>query len=262
MVTLTNTTSVVTQFGGNQVKTDLTMEMELSQTVQGSLSDGSALVNQKLSRIKMVATGGGLGATLSYDSSESADSAELSPLSAGLAPLVGAEFEVKFNSRGAVLDVTPPKALIEKLSANQATAGIAQMFNGDAFKTMLSQSSIVLPEEAVSAGDKWETKVESNLQLGGAAVTISYEYAGTVEVEGKDLEQLDVKMVVSLLDSKLPDAPKLQIKRQTSSGTMYFDNTTGLMSHSELQQMMQIETVIGQNTLLQQTTTNLKTKVK
>ena len=43
---------------------------------------------------------------------------------------------------------------------------------------------------------------------------------------------------------------------------MYFDNTAGLMSHSELQQMMQIETVIGQNTLLQQTTTNLKTKVK
>ena len=160
------------------------------------------------------------------------------------------------------MDVTPPEDLLKKLSENQATAGFAQLFNGEAFKSMLSQSSVVLPAQAISQGDKWETKIASNAQLGGAAVTISYVYGGTVEIGGKSLENLDVSMVVTLIPSQGPDAPKLKVKKQASSGAMYFDNDGGAMSHSELKQLMQIETVIGQNTLLQQSTTNLKMQVK
>ena len=87
-------------------------------------------------------------------------------------------------------------------------------------------------------------------------------YGGSVEIGGKSLEKLDVTMVVTLIPSQGPDAPKLKVKKQASSGAMYFDNAGGAMSHSELKQLMQIETVIGQNTLLQQTTTNLKMQVK
>ncbi|MGC6450578.1 MAG: DUF6263 family protein [Pirellulaceae bacterium] len=262
VITLLNTTTIETNFAGNKSKTDLTMEMDLSQTVTDTMPNGSAIVRQKLSRIKMSTAGGGLGATLSYDSSTPEDSAEPSPLSLGLKPLVGAEFEIAFNNRGEVLDVTPPEDLLKKLSENQATAGFAQLFNGEAFKSMLSQSSVVLPAQAISQGDKWETKIASNAQLGGAAVTISYVYGGTVEIGGKSLEKLDVSMVVTLIPSQGPDAPKLKVKKQASSGAMYFDNDGGAMSHSELKQLMQIETVIGQNTLLQQTTTNLKMQVK
>ena len=262
VITLLNTTTIETVFAGNKSKTDLTMEMDLSQTVTETMPNGSAIVLQKLSRIKMSTAGGGLGAKLTYDSSAPEDSAEPSPLSLGLKPLVGAEFEIAFNNRGEVLDVTPPADLLKKLSENQATAGFAQLFNGEAFKSMLSQSSVMLPAQAISQGDKWETKIASNAQLGGAAVTISYVYGGTVEVGGKSLEKLDVSMVVTLLPSQGPDAPKLKVKKQASSGTMYFDNDGGRMSHSDLNQLMQIETVIGQNTLLQQTTTNLKMQVK
>jgi len=193
VITLLNTTTIETNYAGNKSKTDLTMEMDLSQTVTDTMPNGSAIVRQKLSRIKMSTAGGGLGATLSYDSSTPEDSAQPSPLSLGLKPLVGAEFEIAFNNRGEVLDVTPPEDLLKKLSENQATAGFAQLFNGEAFKSMLSQSSVVLPAQAISQGDKWETKIASNAQLGGAAVTISYVYGGTVEIGGKDIWEMTAR---------------------------------------------------------------------
>ncbi|MBT6724155.1 MAG: hypothetical protein HOB20_13080 [Planctomycetaceae bacterium] len=93
-------------------------------------------------------------------------------------------------------------------------------------------------------------------------MTVSYVYAGTVQVDGKELEQLNLTMVVKLLESKLPDAPRLNIKKQASSGTMYFDNQAGAMSHSEIKQLMQIEGQIGAMSLLQQTMTDVSTTVK
>ena len=120
----------------------------------------------------------------------------------------------------------------------------------------------MLPEEPVMEGSKWETKFSSAAQAGGAAVTISYEYAGTVEIDGRPMEKLDVTMVVKLLESKLPDAPRLNIRKQSSSGTMYFDNVEGAMSHSAIKQLMQIEGQIGTMSLLQQTMTEVNTTVK
>ncbi|MEC9096102.1 MAG: hypothetical protein VX776_05680, partial [Planctomycetota bacterium] len=129
-------------------------------------------------------------------------------------------------------------------------------------KTMLSQSSVVLPEKPVSEGTKWESKFSSSTQTGGAAVTVSYVYGGTVQVAGKELEQLNVTMVVKLLESKLPDSPRLNIKIQSSSGIMYFDNQAGVMSHSAIKQLMQIEGQIGAMSLLQQTMTDVTTTIK
>ena len=76
------------------------------------------------------------------------------------------------------------------------------------------------------------------------------------------MEKLDVTMVVKLLESKLPDAPRLNIRKQSSSGTMYFDNVEGAMSHSAIKQLMQIEGQIGTMSLLQQTMTEVNTTVK
>ena len=53
VITLLNTTTIETNYAGNKSKTDLTMEMDLSQTVTDTMPNGSAIVRQKLSRIKM-----------------------------------------------------------------------------------------------------------------------------------------------------------------------------------------------------------------
>lgn len=260
-ISLVNKTTVDTEFGENKNKTNLTMAMDLYQTVKEVKPDGSAVVLQVLSRIKMESTGGFVGATVKFDSQHPQQEDEANTLSKILQPLIGAEFEVTYSNRGIVLDVEPPADLVKTLTADSTTV-FQQMFSKDAFKTMLSQSSVVLPEKPVSEGTKWESKFSSSTQTGGAAVTVSYVYGGTVQVDGKELEQLNVTMVVKLLESKLPDSPRLNIKKQSSSGIMYFDNQAGVMSHSAIKQLMQIEGQIGAMSLLQQTMTDVTTTIK
>ena len=260
-ISLVNKTTVDTEFGENKNKTNLTMAMDLYQTVKEVKPDGSAVVLQVLSRIKMESTGGFVGATVKFDSQDPQEEDEANTLSKILQPLIGAEFEVTYSNRGIVLDVEPPADLVKTLTADSTTV-FQQMFSKDSFKTMLSQSSVVLPEKPVSEGTKWESKFSSSTQTGGAAVTVSYVYGGTVQVAGKELEQLNVTMVVKLLESKLPDSPRLNIKKQSSSGIMYFDNQAGVMSHSAIKQLMQIEGQIGAMSLLQQTMTDVTTTIK
>lgn len=260
-ISLVNKTVVDTEFGENNNKTNLTMAMDLYQTVKEVKSDGSAVVIQELSRIQMESAGGFVGVALKFDSNNSKEEDEANALSQVLRPLIGAEFKVTYSDRGVVLDVEPPTDLTNSPTTASTTV-YQQMFGKESFKSMLSQSSVVLPEKPVSEGAKWETKFSSAAQAGGAAVTVSYVYAGTVQVDGKELEQLNVTMVVKLLESKLPDAPRLNIKKQASSGTMYFDNQAGAMSHSEIKQLMQIEGQIGAMSLLQQTMTDVITTVK
>ena len=260
-ISLVNKTTVDTEFGENKNKTNLTMAMDLYQTVKEVKPDGSAVVLQVLSRIKMESTGGFVGATVKFDSQGLQEEDEANTLSKILQPLIGAEFEVTYSNRGIVLDVEPPADLVKTLTVDSTTV-FQQMFSKDSFKTMLSQSSVVLPEKPVSEGTKWESKFSSSTQTGGAAVTVSYVYGGTVQVAGKELEQLNVTMVVKLLESKLPDSPRLNIKKQSSSGIMYFDNQAGVMSHSAIKQLMQIEGQIGAMSLLQQTVTDVTTTIK
>jgi len=260
-ISLVNKTAVETEFGENKNKANLTMAMDLYQTVKEVKADGSAVVIQELSRIQMESTGGLLGVTLKFDSNDAKEDDAANALSQVLRPLIGAEFEVTYSDRGVVLDVKPPADLVKTLTSTSTTV-YQQMFSEESFKSMLSQSSVVLPEEPVMEGSKWETKFSSAAQAGGAAVTVSYEYAGTVQIDGKPLEKLDVTMVVKLLESKLPDAPRLSIKKQSSSGTMYFDNVEGAMSHSAIKQLMEIEGQIGMLLLLQQTMTDVTTTVK
>lgn len=260
-ISLVNRTTVDTEFGENKNKANLTMAMDLYQTVKEVKADGSAVVIQKLSRIQMESSGGFVGVTLKFDSNDAKEDDAANALSQVLRPLIGAEFEITYSDRGVVLDVKPPADLVKTLTSTSTTV-YQQMFSEESFKSMLSQSSVVLPEEPVMEGSKWETKFSSAAQAGGAAVTISYEYAGTVEIDGRPMEKLDVTMVVKLLESKLPDAPRLNIRKQSSSGTMYFDNVEGAMSHSAIKQLMQMEGQIGTMSLLQQTMTEVNTTVK
>ncbi|MAT13101.1 MAG: DUF6263 family protein [Pirellulales bacterium] len=260
-ISLVNKTTVDTEFGENKNKTNLNMAIDLYQTVKEVNPDGSAVVLQKLSRIQMESTGGFVGVALKFDSNDLKEDDQVNALSQVMRPLIGAEFKVTYSNRGVVLDVEPPANLAKK-ATDTSTTVYQQIFGKESFKSMLSQSSVVLPEEPVSKGVKWETKFSSAAQAGGAAVTVSYVYAGTVQVDGKALEKLDVTMVIKLLESKLPDAPRLNIKKQSSSGTMYFDNQTGAMSHSEIKQLMQIEGQIGAMSLLQQTMTDVITTVR
>ena len=260
-ISLVNRTSVQTKFGENENKAGLVTEMDLQQTVQEVREDGSAVVEQKLARIKLQSDGGALGVALRFDSAQPEQSDQQSLLSQVLRPLIGAEFKVTFSNRGEVLDVEPPADLVKTLQTTSTTV-YQQMFSKESFKSMLSQSSVVLPEEPVSVGEKWQTKFSSGAQVGGAEVTVSYRYGGTVTINGKDLEKLDVTMVVKLVDSKLPDAPRLSIKKQSNSGTMYFDNLAGMMNHSVLKQDLEIEGQIGAKALLQRTIADVTTTIK
>ena len=70
-ISLVNNTVVDTEFGELKNKTNLTMAMDLYQTVKEVKSDGSAVVIQELSRIQMESTGGFVGDALKIDSNNS-----------------------------------------------------------------------------------------------------------------------------------------------------------------------------------------------
>lgn len=68
---------------------------------------------------------------------------------------------------------------------------------------------------------------------------------GPVEVKGKKLEKIDIDVTAVVQTPNEADKPTLiKLKKQSATGSIYFDATAGHMSHSVFVQNMTMEVMI------------------
>src|SRR5439155_25094628 len=147
---------------GQAVEMSMTQQQDFLWEIKSVDKDGKAKVAQRFERIRFVMDGP-MGKT-EYDSKEGKEPEDV--IGKAIIPifkaLAGAEFTLDMDSRGVMSNLKMPEKLIEAI--NDATgagaAGLGSMFDEEGMKRMLSQSGLILPEEAVTKGKSWEQKLD------------------------------------------------------------------------------------------------------
>jgi Family of unknown function (DUF6263) len=151
--------------GGPTGAQNVTMHQELKMIwdVQEVTKDGDAVIQQKIDRVKMKMELPAPVGAIEYDSGS--DKPPTGP-AAMLAPMYTAmtkgAFMITMTPRGEIKDVKIPDEVVATLKASPGAAAMGDMASAEGFKKMISQGSLVLPENAPKEGEEWSTKVEVN----------------------------------------------------------------------------------------------------
>lgn len=208
-------------------------------------AEGTAKVTQTMKRIRFKLESA-VG-NFDYDSEEKKEiegpMAILGPMLEGM---VNQPVEMQMNNLGEVIAVKVPEKMVESLQKAGPAAAVANsMFSEEGLKKMMSQSMLRFPEKALEKGATWEEKSEMPLgMMGTMALTRTYSYLGASD--SNESEQIGLETKVQLIPKE--NAPvEMSLTKQESDGKILFDNKSGHLLSSDINQKMTINlTVQGQ----------------
>lgn len=217
--------------GGQKMKSAAESKVTMKWEVTG-VEDGKAAVRGEVERIQLEADSSMMGG-ISYDSDD--EDAEAPPMMASVEDVVGMVVTYKMDGRGVVSDVRTNRDVGQ---------GVVDM------SAMLTQMTVVFPEEPVVVGGKWTQETAFGMQMVSAEGTAKYELLG---VEGKSAR---VRVVMDLETEPSEDAPApfdLEIKEAAGEITVNFAQpitSAGTMAtkmHAEMAGQMEMDLTMTQN---------------
>jgi hypothetical protein len=239
----------------NDVKTKMSQISNMTWNVKTVKPDGSAEMSQVIDRMQ-IKVEGPLG-KFEIDSNKKDEPPPAGPL-AGLgtmvAGLVGVPVDVTISPRGEVLSVKVPTKLMDALkTAGPGGQAFAGAFTEKGIKQLFEQSSLTLPEKAISPGTTWVQK-RSVETAGLGNMDIDTTYTDKGDVPGKPGLRL-IDGAVKLQIKPGENSPvTIRVVSQDNAAKFLFDNTAGHLSSSEIKQNMQMEISTQGQTLTQDLT--------
>lgn len=230
---------------GGEAKSSVDQVIDMSWTVEKVNDDGSAVLKQRIDRMrmKMGLPGGQPPAEIDSASKEppAGQAAMLSPL---LKAMTSDAFTVQMKPSGEVTEVDVPKAMLDALASMPGAAMMGEMATADGFKNLVKQASFAIPEN-LEVGTEWTTKMEmKNPMTGPIVVETTYKYEGPREVDGKQYEVFKPHIELNYGEG---GATKIEMAEQTSEGEILFDRQAGRLESSAIKQKMKQKfTVAGQ----------------
>jgi hypothetical protein len=222
---------------GREVTADMTQTIDMSWEIKSVDQNGKAKMTQKFDRVRFTMNGPPPIGKVEYDSKEGTMPA--GPFGPIFKAMAGAEFSAVMDPRGKVSDVKAPEKLAEVFKKLPGS-GAGEMLSEEGLKHMISQSGIILPEEAVAKGKSWEQKVDMKMPFGKIDVRNTFTYEGPTTRGGAKLEQIAIQPKANL-EADPNAAIKLKLNSQEAKGTAYFDNAAGRLAESGMTQTMEME---------------------
>jgi hypothetical protein len=200
--------------------------------------EGDAVINQRFDRMKMKITLPPPVGVVEYDSkSEAAPTGTAALFAPMYQALTKAQFELTMTPRGEIKDVKVPDEVIAALKNSPGGMALGDLATPEGFKRMISQSALVLPENAPQAGDDWTTKVELKHPLGGKQIVeTTYTYEGTKDVEGVTYAVFRPNLKMGFEGNE-----QAKVTAQESSGEILFNIAAGRLHSSVLDQNVTME---------------------
>jgi hypothetical protein len=231
-----------TTVGTKPLKMSIDMTMDMNWSVDAVDQQGVAQLTQSFSRLAMKMDIPGTGA-IQFDSAAPAPAAgPAKDIAAAVAPLIGAPFVLKMNDRGEILEVKLSDEATKAFEAAAADARLKSVFSKESISETLRQSSAVLPEKPVQMGESWNVVTQTASPLGLVKQASTYTYDGTESRDDRTLEKIKVESTLTLDKQQDPSSPKIVLKEQQQSGTLYFDPAAGRFVDSEITQKLTTET--------------------
>jgi hypothetical protein len=248
-------------------KGEMPFKMTQTQTVDSTIdaesvdADGTASIKQTVDRLQFKMEGPFGNNEIDSDSDEKPEGFAAA-IADGAKAIAKQPVSLKANSRGEVSDITLTDEMSKKLEElSAAGGGLGAGMNADAVKQIVKQIWTVLPEKAVSVGDKWEeTNEMASGPLGKMKIVTNYEYAGSEKLDGIPCE----KITVTMTQEVVPDANaplKVEIKNQENTGTLFFDAASGRMVSAELESKLEMALDFNGNKIESNTNTTTTQKL-
>ena len=199
-----------------------------SSTVGKRAADGSLEIVEKTESFQSeISLPGGLA--ISFDSSnpdKKASNPLLEPIVDSLRAITKNPITLKLDANNKLVGASLPEGEYEKLT------GMAKdQLSPEWLKKGIERHMAHLPSEAVKVGDKWEYSHEVNPGEGQVLTfRTQYEYAGTVEKDGKTLDKITSKVLdvtFAINGNPMLQVKNCELKVQDSSGTCLFDRKLG-----------------------------------
>lgn len=236
--------------------------MDMSWNVTAVKSDGSATLEQKITRVRMTMDNPMLG-KIEYDSNKGAgDNPIAKQLGKSMGAIVNAKTTLTLTPYGEVKDLKLSKEFEEAIKkAGTGAGGLGGGINGDTLKQIVGQMGAVFPKKTVSKGDTWKHNIKSKLPFGEMKVDSTQKFTGMQSVSGNKVARIENKSSFTMVP-KAGFPGKITIKDKGSKGTTYFSVEKGrLVSMSGVQNMEMNVSVAGRNiTMSMKSVTEMKLK--
>jgi Family of unknown function (DUF6263) len=227
---------------GNNVDMSMSQSSDLRWNIQSVDSKGNAKIAIKFGRNKMSMDSPMGKIEVDSDNAQEPDDPIGQALFKVIKALAGLEIAAGMSPIGELTDVKLPEKAVKELQKLPGGDAFGDLLTPEGLKRMMSQSGLVMPQEAVEKGAKWKRKNEMKLPFGKMVAEVDYTYEGPADKDGRALEKITLKPKATIEPN--PNAPfLLKLKSQDGSGTAFFDNSAGrLLELTNVQNLeMEIE---------------------
>jgi hypothetical protein len=163
-------------------------------------------------------------------------------------PMIGVETSTVMKPNGEITEVQIPEGSLDGL--DQAGAGSVSL-GKETLERLTRDASPAFPDR-LAVGDSWARESEMALPgMGKLLLGTTYKYEGTEQVDGRELHRIgmDIKMEFEL-DSAAGDV-SVEVVEQDNSGFIHFDNNTGRIESTTMNQDMTMEIQAQGQTIVQ-----------
>ena len=247
---------------GQEIKTTLTQTINMHWDVKSVGSDGVAQLSQTIDRFRTKIESPFVPA-FEFDSNEKKDPE--GPVAGVMIPLlramVGSEFSMKMQPSGELTDVKVPEKLLSTIkNAGPDAAAGGGMFSEEGLKTMLAQSSLTFPPDALEKGKGWssQSKIPAP-SLGTMVLDKAYTYQGQ-DPKAPSLALIDLATKVTI-DPAADAKVSLKITSQNGKGNFRFNAESGHMETSAVKDTMVMSISAMGQTIDQTTETETSMKL-
>lgn len=227
-VQLETKTNQTLTLAGMDLDTKSSTFMIMEKTIGKRAADGSLKVEEKIKSLQTeIALPQGL--SVQFDSSnpdKKADIPQLEPMMEVLRAALRLPVTTELDSKNKITNVSLPEGEYDKLPE-----AAKERFKPETVKKTAEQFTYFLPDGPVKKGDTWERSSETNLGSGQVlSLRTKYEYAGTIEKDGKTLDKITsqaLEVGLTVNDNPMLQITNCDLKVLESTGTFLVDRELG-----------------------------------
>ena len=225
-----------------EIDTKMNMSMDMAWNIIDVNSDGSAKLEIKVTRAKMSMDGATGQVEVDSNQKEEPDDA-IGKIFSQIVKATGKmEITGTMQTTGEMKDLKVSEETLKAMKNLPGAEKFGDALSPESFKSMAS--NLVFPMEPVTKGKTWTNKSETKTAIGKTTTESTYTFEGTVEKGGVTLEKISIKPVMKIEPDPKSNI-KVEVKDAKGSGTIFFNNKTGQMVETVINQQMQMQLGVG-----------------
>jgi|GEM_PF-6249419 len=253
------TVETETSYTGTAVQSTLNLLVETEWEVK-AVNEGKIDLSQKVTRARIEMQSPKTDSVV-YDSrDEKRPTGAARQLYNSIQPLIGRTAQVTMSDRGEILAVELPssdQSPTEATDKKSNTAG-APAVSSEVLKSLLSKPLLVLPKEAVDAGETWQASDTGEATVGPVAIDKTFKLAEVEEADNGELATIAGSGKISLKSS----STNLKLAESDYSQTVVFDVKEGRVTSSEQKVRLRTEKPYRETTIVTDVTVTEKTTIE